>query len=252
MKTKIIASILLTIFIMSATLVFGSDSMPENTKAAFDKVGVAVYPSAVYCTGDPAIGVRLATSDSPEKVRAWYMEKLPNWTVFDKFGIWALVDKSSVETMVDVMQSNNLVVTENLELPAWHKLPANVTTEIVVALPRIPSDTKGGALLIIPQGEMPAHNEAVQEIIPVEVTGSMGSGEDMEFGLGSYFYIQDEEYREYPVVYTEGMPTELENRLNSISTTYGTVRIKGNLVVLQDGRCLGFDRSKPIEIFEAE
>jgi hypothetical protein len=252
MKTKIIAAMLVTVFIMSATSVFGSNSMPENTKAALDKVGVAVYPSAVYCAGDPVIGVRLATSDNLEKVRAWYKEKLPDWTVFDKFGIWALVDKPSVETMVDLMESNNLVVTENQELPTWHKLPANMTTEIVVALPRIPADTMGGPLLTIPQGEMPTHNEVVQEIIPVEVTGSMGSGEDMEFGLGSYFYIQDEEYREYPVVYTEGMPMELENRLNSISTTYGKVRIKGNLVVLQDGRWLGFDRSKPIEIFEAE
>jgi len=252
MKTNIIAAMLLAIFIMFATPVLGADSMPANTKAAFDKVGVAVYPSAVYCTGDPVIGVRLATSDSPEKVRTWYKEKLSSWTIFDKFGIWALVDRPGVDTMVDLMKSNNLVVTENLDLPAWHKLPANMTTEIVVALPRIPSDTKGGAILTIPPGKMPAHNEAVQEIMPIEVTGSMGSGEDMEFSLGSYFYIQDEDYREYPVVYTAGMPMELENRLYSISTTYEKVRIKGNLVVLKDGRWLGFDHSKPIEIFEAE
>jgi len=252
MKTGAIAPMLLTIFIMFAAPVLGAETIPANTKAAFDKVGVAVYPGAVYCTGDPDTGVRLATKDGPDKVRAWYKEKLPGWTVFDKFGMWALVDSPGVDSMVDLMKSNNLVVTENSELPGWHKLPANMTTEIVVALPRIPSDTKGGALLTIPPGEMPAHNEAVQESMPVEVTGSMGSGEDMEFGLGSYFYIQDEDYREYPVVFTKGMPMELKNRLYSISTTYDKVRIKGNLVVLQDGRWLGFDRSTPIEVFEAE
>ena len=251
MKIQVISTMLITLLIMFAAPLLGAETLPVNTRAAFDKVGVAVYPGSVYCTGDPDMGVRLATSDSPEKVREWYREKLSDWSVFDKFGMWALVEGTDVESMVDLMKNNYLIVNENSELPGWHGLPANMTTEIVIALPRIPTDSKGGVLLAIPPGKMPAHNETVQEAMPVEVTGSMGSGEDMEFGLGSYFYIQDEDYREYPVVYTQGMPMELKNRLYSISTTYDKVRIKGNLVILQDGRWLGFDRSSPIEIFEA-
>jgi len=166
--------------------------------------------------------------------------------------MWSLVDSPAVNSMADIMKNNNLAVTENPEIPGWHQLAANMTTEILVALPRIPTDSPGGALLTIPPGAMPDHNEIVQEIIPIDVTGSMDSGEDMEFGLGDYFYIQDEDYREYPVVYTKGMQSDFTNRLYSISTTYDKLRIKGNLVVLKDGRWLGFDRKTAIEIFEAE
>ncbi len=226
--------------------------LPPESAAAMEKAGVPLYPGAVYCTGDPTIGIRFATSDAPEKVRAWYREQLAGWTLFDEFGMWALVDAPSVGGLGDVMANNQLVVSRNAQLPGWHGLAADMTTDITTMLPKIPSDAAGGALVTIPPGDMPPHSKAVQEVTPFEVTGSLGSGEDMEFGLGSYFYIQDEEYREYPVVYAEGLSEELFNRLYTIGTSYDKVRITGQLVILADGRPLGFDRSVPIEIYEVE
>lgn len=227
-------------------------SVPPESAAAMEKAGVPMYPGAVYCTGDPTIGIRFATSDAPEKVQAWYRERLAGWTLFNEFGMWALVDAPSVGGLGDLMANNQLVVSHNAELPGWHGLAADMTTDITTMLPKVPTDVPGGALVTIPPGEMPPHSEAVQEVTPFEVTGALGSGEDMEFGLGSYFYIQDEEYREYPVVYADGMSPDLFNRLYSIGTSYDRVRVKGRLIVLQDGRPLGFDRSAPIEIYEVD
>jgi hypothetical protein len=231
---------------------FGLDAaeLPADAGAAMAKVGVPVYPGAAYCMGDIANGLFFGTSDPPEAVHAWYREALPGWTLVDIYGSQALVEAKAARTLPEVMTNNHVIVSGNDD--PCYGLAADMTTEIAVGLPKIPPDSGGGAVLAIPPGRMPSHSEAVGEITPFEVTGSLGSGEDMEFGLGRYFYIQDEDFREYPVVYEDGLSSELSNRLSTIVGAYAKVRLKGNLVVLQDGRPLGFDRSVPIEIHEVK
>ena len=245
-----ISHIAATFLLLSLASVQARETMPDDSRAAFDRVGVPIYPGAVYCIGDSTNGIRLATSDSQDAVRAWYIDKLSEWNLFDDFGLWILADSPPGSSMSDLMSGNNIVVDVNADLPQWHGLASDMTTQIVVALPRVPSDSPGGPLLTIPPGEMPDTGESIQDRVPMEVTGALGSGEDMEFGLGRYFYIQDENYVEYPVVYTDGMSRDTENKLGSIETAYEKVRIKGRVLMLQDGRVLGFDRDVPIEIFE--
>lgn len=135
MKTRLYASTML-LFIWGAALAGGD--IPAATRADLEKTGVPVYPGAVYCVGNSEAGIRLATSDSQEAVRAWYAEQLSDWTLFEDFGMWMMADSPPGSSFPERVESNNLVVDTNDQIPQWHDLAADMTTQIVIALPRVP------------------------------------------------------------------------------------------------------------------
>ena len=109
--------------------------LPGEVKAALDKAQFKVYPGAVYCTGNLQVGVRFATSDAPEKVRAWYRKQYPDWSLQDQYGMWSLYDGPPGQGLGAIMSTRNMSIQHNAQVPGWHSLPANMTTEILIAAP---------------------------------------------------------------------------------------------------------------------
>lgn len=120
--------------LVAAGPAIGGD-LPADVKAGFDKAGMKIYPGAVYCTGQLEWGIRFATSDSPEKVQKWYQAQYPQWSVQDKFGLWTFYDGPPDQGPGFIMGVRNLFVKHNAELPGWHGLSADMTTEITMAAP---------------------------------------------------------------------------------------------------------------------
>jgi len=125
----IVAGVLLT-----AIPATGAD-LPGDVKASLEKAGLKIYPGAVFCTGKVKTGVRFATSDSPEKVRAWYREQYPGWSVQDKYGTWSFYDGPPDQGPGVYLSTRNMLVQHNADLPGWHSLAADMTTEILITSP---------------------------------------------------------------------------------------------------------------------
>jgi hypothetical protein len=135
MKTRLFASTML-LFIWGAALAGGD--IPVATRADLEATGVPVYPGAVYCIGNAEAGIRLATNEPRDTVRAWYAEQLPGWTVFEDFGMWMMADSPPGSSFPERVESNNLIVDTNDQIPEWHDLAADMTTQIVIVLPTVP------------------------------------------------------------------------------------------------------------------
>jgi len=131
MKVRFLAS---TLVLVIAGVAWGGGAIPEASRATMEKAGVPVYPGAVYCIGDASVGIRLATSDSEDEVRAWYVEQLSGWTLFEDFGSWMLADSPAGASMSERMEGSVVVVDTNAQLPEWHGLDADMTTQIVISL----------------------------------------------------------------------------------------------------------------------
>ena len=133
MSRKIMLLVFVTAFLMTVPAV--GDDLPAKVKGDLDKAGLKVYPGAVYCTGSLQMGIRFATSDSPEKVRAWYQEQYPEWSVQDKYGTWSFYDGPPGQGPGAIMGTRNMVIQFNGQVPGWHSLADNMTTEIMMAAP---------------------------------------------------------------------------------------------------------------------
>jgi hypothetical protein len=126
--------ILLGLMILASPV--SAAGVPVGVKASLDKAGIKLYPGAVYCTGQVDMGARFATSDSPEKVRKWYREQYPEWSLQEKYYSWAFYDGPPDQGMAVIMGTRNMVVQFNKELPGWHSLSKDMTTEILIAAPQ--------------------------------------------------------------------------------------------------------------------
>jgi len=218
--------------------------MPAPVSASFEQAGVPVYPGAVYCLGDTRIGVRLASSDSPEKVRAWYREQLPQWQVFEQFGMWVLHPGKSKPSMSDLMEGNQVSVNENPQIPAWHGLDADMTTEIMVALPRVGAPSS----LVIAARSVDLGDMQIDSIETQEVVGAMERAGDVEGNRGDYYYIQTEDYWEYPVAYESQLSPDVWNKLEELADSGDRFQVVGAVILLSNGDAAGFDPNQPIEI----
>ena len=59
-------------------------------------------------------------------------EKLGEWSVFEQFGQWAIYVGPDGADFGTVMMATQIAVSENDELPEWHSLNDDMTTEIVI------------------------------------------------------------------------------------------------------------------------
>ena len=249
---KKIMVLLLSIGLISVISAYGKTETPPAAKEAMEKAGFPLYSGAVFCLGDANTGMRFATKDNPEIVRQWYAQKLSEWSKYTKYGSWILYEGPSGVGMSELMKYNHVDIHENKELPSWHSLPANMTTEILVTLPRATKASSGQPLLTIPAKSTTLDKSSILEIYPAEIIGPMDSSEDFENNRGIYYYIQDENYNEYRLVYESDLPLELQYKLQTIGPTYDKVKVTGDIIKLKDETILGFDRNKKIDIFPVE
>lgn len=135
MYTRLLAA---TMLLLISGVSLADGDIPATSKAALDKAGVPVYPGAVYCIGDAEVGIRLATNEPEATVRTWYVEQLSDWTVFEDFGMWMMADSPPGSSFSERAESNNLIIDTNDQIPQWHDLAADMTTQIVIALPKVP------------------------------------------------------------------------------------------------------------------
>ena len=131
---KIWRTIAITVFMLWGVAGWAGDDIPADYQAAIDTAKVPAYPGATFCTGGPATGMRLATSDSVETVRKWYRDQLPEWNTYEGWGGWILYAGPAGAGTGDIFTSFQVSIAENPELPNWHGLSSDMTTEILIAL----------------------------------------------------------------------------------------------------------------------
>lgn len=73
-------------------------TLPEKDRKILEQAGVPLYPGIQFTNGalGGVVGVRFASSDDVEKVRKWYIDKLPDWAVNDQYGSWIYITESPV------------------------------------------------------------------------------------------------------------------------------------------------------------
>jgi len=133
MLKGIALAIFLALYLIPTCLVAGD--IPNQVKSQLESKSIPLYPGATYCIGEASMGVRFASDEDPEKVRTWYMNKYPKWSVMDKYGSWSLYDGPPGAGMADLMSAKRIEVKTNELLPSWHSLSSNMTTEILIAFP---------------------------------------------------------------------------------------------------------------------
>ena len=121
---------------------FGShaeNKLPEKDQNIMEQAGVPLYPGMQFVNGalGGVVGVRFASSDDVEKVRKWYKDKFPDWAVNDQYGTWILYNGEPGGGPGAYMMKNQVMVVTNQNLTEWFDLPADMTTEVLIALPEI-------------------------------------------------------------------------------------------------------------------
>jgi len=127
--------VLTAIFILSAALCPAAD-LPAPDAALIEKAGIPVYGKSVFAYGNASVGFRFASAEPPETVRQWYRDKLSSWAVFDQYGSWILYNGKPGIGMGELMGMNQVLIQANENLPAWHSLDKNMTTEILIMVPQ--------------------------------------------------------------------------------------------------------------------
>ena len=129
-----VSFLLLSLFSLPA---FAEDTLSDNDKSILAKAGVPVYSGLQFINGsfNGTLGVRFACSDDVEKVREYYRSKLPGWALNDQYGSWILYNGKPGDGPGDYMAKNQVMVSKNENLQSWFGTPADMTTEVVIALP---------------------------------------------------------------------------------------------------------------------
>jgi len=109
-------------------------SIPPSDAKLIDSAGVPLFSGATFVQGNKGVGFRFASSTPTEEVQEWYRQQLPKWQVFNQYGGWILYDGAPGKGMGEVMFRNQISVKRNDNLPQWHSLDKNMTTEIVIMI----------------------------------------------------------------------------------------------------------------------
>lgn len=129
-------------FLLFSLGISAENTLPEQDKKIMEQAGVPFYPEMQYVNGafQGMVGVRFASSDDVEDVRKWYSDKFPDWAVNDQYGSWVLYNGEPGAGLGEYMMKNQVMIVTNQNLKEWFGLPADITTEIVIALPEIASE----------------------------------------------------------------------------------------------------------------
>lgn len=126
-KVPLILSLLFSMNVIAASLT-SSDSKLINA------AGIPSYTGANFVYGNNSVGYRFASSKPVKEVQDWYRKQLPKWSIYNKYGGWILHNGSAGAGMAEVMSSNQINIKHNDQLPQWHSLDKNMTTEIVIMI----------------------------------------------------------------------------------------------------------------------
>lgn len=132
---KIIHALSLSLLVMWSTSAWSGNDIPAEAQKILDAANFPIYPGAVYCIGDPTLGIRFASSDPVESVRKWYQSKFPEWASYEEYGGWILHPGPADAPMSVIFSGKQVSVATHDSLPQWHGLSEDMTTEIVIALP---------------------------------------------------------------------------------------------------------------------
>lgn len=125
--------LILFVFCSTNTFAFNLTDMDSGTIKGAE---IPIYTSSVFALGNQDVGFRFASNDSPEQVRQWYREQLPKWSLFDQYGSWILYNGKAGAGMSEIMSTHQVAVQKNENLPGWHNLEKDMTTEIVIMIPK--------------------------------------------------------------------------------------------------------------------
>ena len=106
---------------------------PADTRLIAD-AGVPLFADASFVQGNKQVGFRFASSTPPLEVQKWYRQQLPKWSLFNDYGSWILHNGAPGIGMGEVMSKNQISIQQNSNLPEWHSLDKNMTTEIVIMI----------------------------------------------------------------------------------------------------------------------
>ena len=133
MFKRIMLTTLLAIFLIPTGLV--AQDIPAKVSSQLEAKDIPIFPEAVYCMGEARVGIRFASDEDPEKVRTWYKNQYPKWSIMDKYGSWTLYDGPPGASMAKLMSAKRIEIKANEQLPSWHSLSSDMTTEILIAFP---------------------------------------------------------------------------------------------------------------------
>ncbi len=128
------------LFVCLAVLIFlclnaSAAELPQKDAEIIKAAGVSIHPDVTFVYGSRQIGYRFASSKSPEEVRQWYQDKLPEWSLYEEYGGWILYQGEKGLGMSEVIAKPQIMIKANDELPEWHSLDKSMTTEMVIMLP---------------------------------------------------------------------------------------------------------------------
>jgi len=129
-------AVLLALSLLVSTGVAVAADLPSADANVIKSAGIPVYDQAVFVIGNQDVGYRFATSQPPEAVRQWYQKKLSDWSLFDQYGSWILYKGKKGAGMSQIMASRQVAVSTNEKMIDWHKLKKDMTTEIVIMVPK--------------------------------------------------------------------------------------------------------------------
>jgi hypothetical protein len=130
----------LAIGLLGLSILFCMDviaaELPAKDADIIKAAGVSIHPDITFATGNQDVGYRFATSKSPEEIRKWYRDKLSEWSLYDQYGGWILYKGEKGLGLGDVMSKLQVMIQKNDKLPEWHSLDKNMTTEVVIMIPK--------------------------------------------------------------------------------------------------------------------
>lgn len=121
------------LFVFFSVNSYAASLQPSDFKL-IEAVGIPLFSKATFVYGTKDAGFRFASTTPPEEVQKWYRQKLSKWALYNKYGIWMLYDGVPDIGFGEVMSKNRVSVQHNDNLPQWHSLDKNMTTEIVIMI----------------------------------------------------------------------------------------------------------------------
>lgn len=122
--------------LMLSNSIMSGTELPAQDVKVIETAGVPIFPEATFATGSRDVGYRFATSKIPAEVRQWYREELSTWSLYDEYGGWILCTGQQGLGMSELMSKVQIMIQKNENLPQWHSLKKDMTTEIVILIPK--------------------------------------------------------------------------------------------------------------------
>lgn len=122
--------------LMLSNSIMSGTELPAQDVKVIETAGVPIFPEATFATGSRDVGYRFATSKIPAEVRQWYREELSTWSLYEEYGGWILYTGQQGLGMSELMSKVQIMIQKNENLPQWHSLKKDMTTEIVILIPK--------------------------------------------------------------------------------------------------------------------